>query len=134
DYVRSMPGFEEHPIYNYNNYHNAFDAKSGFVATKPVSLLYRKEVDRMVLVGAMYNASPAAAESDLDARLPLSIAHWHEHVDFCGPSPESVRAGTAKTDPSSVAAWLRIRTKEDCDKAGGRVTPPMFGSIAHVDL
>ena len=67
----------------------------------------------------------------LDARLPTSIAHWHEHVDFCGPQPEAVRSGKVKIDGATTAQWLKITTREACDAAGGRFVPRLFGWMAH---
>src|SRR5436305_12534337 len=88
----------------------------------------------MTLVGAMYAAPPAATTEDLDSRLPTSIAHWHEHVDFCGPNADSVRAGVQKIDAPSTAKWLKISTREECAAAGGRFVPRLFGWMAHVYL
>ena len=73
-----------------------------------------------------------ATIDDLDMRLPTSIAHWHEHVDFCAPNPEEVRAGKVKIDGPSTARWLKITTREACDAAGGRFVPRIFGWMAHV--
>lgn len=88
----------------------------------------------MKLVGAMYSAVPTSTPADLDARLPTSIAHWHEHVNFCSPSIDSVRAGTQKVDGASTARWLAISTRDACVAAGGRFVPRIFGWMAHVYL
>ncbi|MDQ6830526.1 MAG: hypothetical protein M3081_16835 [Gemmatimonadota bacterium] len=134
-YVKFLPQLEEQPIFHYNNIQNAFASFMGFDATKPVSLLYRKnKKGEMELAGAMYNAPPNATPEDLDARLPLGIAHWHEHVNFCGPTRESIRDGTAKTDPATAAMWLRITSRDECLAAGGRFVPRMFGWMTHVYL
>ena len=110
-YVKFLPWLEEQTIFHYNNIANVFATLSSFDPTKPVSLLYKKNLKgELTLVGAMYSAQPGATPDDLDARLPLGIAHWHEHVDFCGPTPESIRAGTEKVDAASTARWLKITT------------------------
>ena len=31
----------------------------------------------------MYTTSPDATEDELNQRLPLSIARWHKHINFC---------------------------------------------------
>src|SRR5947208_1722644 len=99
-YIKFLPWLEEQPIYHYNNIQNVLASVQQFDATKPVSLLYKKDAaGKMSLLGAMY-ASPAGSVEDMDARLPLGIAHWHEHVDFCGPNPDSIRAGAQKLDPA----------------------------------
>lgn len=134
-YVKFMPWLEDQAIFHYNNIGNVMATLVAFDAARPVSLLYKKDdKGAMKLVGAMYSAVPAATTADLDARLPTSIAHWHEHVDFCGPSPDSVRAGTQKVDGASTAKWLKISSRDECFAAGGRFVPRMFGWMAHVYL
>jgi len=134
-YVKFMPWLEEQSIFHYNNVANVMASLGTFDATKPVSLLYKKnDKGLMTLVGAMYAAVPSATPADLDARLPNSIAHWHEHVDFCGPDVDSIRVGSQKVDGPSTARWLAITTVEDCHAAGGRFVPRLFGWMAHVYL
>ncbi len=134
-YVKFLPWLEEQSIFHYNHIGNVFGTILGFDATKPVSLLYKKdEKGAMKLVGAMYAAPPGATVDDLDARLPTGIAHWHEHVDFCGPDRDSVRAGVQKIDAASTAKWLSISSREACAKAGGQFVPRLFGWMAHVYL
>src|SRR5207248_1804486 len=88
-YVKFLPWLADQRIYHYNNVQNVLATVSQFDATRPVSLLYKQDASgAMQLVGAMYAALPNATPDELDARLPLGIAHWHEHVDFCGPTPE----------------------------------------------
>jgi len=134
-YVKFMPWLEEQSIFHYNNIGNVLATLATFDPTKPVSLLYKKnDKGLMTLVGAMYAATPSATTTDLDARLPTSIAHWHEHVDFCGPYADSVRAGVQKVDGPSTARWLSINTRQACTAAGGRFVPRIFGWMAHVYL
>ena len=33
----------------------------------------------------MYTAPKRYSEDDLDQRIPLSVAQWHEHVNLCMP-------------------------------------------------
>lgn len=140
-YVRFLPWLEEQPIYHYNHVGNVLAAFSTFDAAKPVSLLYRKDAaGKLALVGAMYSALPNATPDDLDARLPLGVAHWHEHVDFCAPPRDSVRVtgttagGGLRVDGASLARWLAINTRDACTAAGGRFVPRLFGWMAHVYL
>lgn len=134
-YVRFMPWLDDLSIYHYNSIANVLATLGAFDATKPVSLLYKKDdKGAMKLVGAMYAAPPMATPDDLDARLPTGIAHWHEHIDFCGPNADSVRAGVQKIDAASTAKWLSISTREACTAAGGRFVPRLFGWMAHVYL
>ena len=134
-YVKFLPWLDDLSIYHYNSIANVFATLGGFDATKPVSLLYKKdEKGAMTLVGAMYAAPPNATPDDLDARLPTGIAHWHEHINFCGPNADSVRAGVQKIDAPSTAKWLSISTREECTAAGGRFVPRLFGWMAHAYL
>ena len=134
-YVKFLPWLESQSIFHYNNIENVVMTQTRFDAAKPVSLLYKKDAKGvMQLVGAMYGAPPDATPQALDSRLPTSVAHWHEHVDFCGPDPEAVRSGKQKIDGPSTARWLKISTRDACDAAGGRFVPRLFGWMAHVYL
>jgi hypothetical protein len=134
-YLKFLPWIESQSIFHYNNMENIMLTQRRFDAARPVSLLYKKQKDgSMKLVGAMYAAPPDATIEDLDVRLPTSIAHWHEHVDFCGPQPQDVRSGKVKIDGATTARWLKITTREACDAAGGRFVPRVFGWMAHVYL
>ena len=86
-YYRNMTVAEDQPIYHYNSLRNFHAASRGeFDPTKPVSLLYKKDAQgRLRLVGAMYASEESRASGDLDALLPVSMAHWHEHVNLCYP-------------------------------------------------
>jgi hypothetical protein len=130
-YVKFLPWLEEQDIYHYNNIQNVFTSISAFDPTKPSSLLYRRENGKLILVGAMYTALPGSTPDDLDARLPLGVAHWHEHVNFCGPRAQAVR-DAKQIDGAEVAKWLTITTREDCNAAGGQFVPRLFGWMAHV--
>jgi hypothetical protein len=130
-YVKFLPWLEEQDVYHYNNIQNVFTSISAFDATKPSSLLYRKENGKLVLIGAMYTALPGSTPHDLDARLPLGVAHWHEHVNFCGPKTQAVR-DAKQIDGAEVAKWLTITTREECNAAGGQFVPRLFGWMAHV--
>ncbi|MDQ2668048.1 MAG: hypothetical protein M3Z05_18905 [Gemmatimonadota bacterium] len=130
-YVKFMPWLDEQDMYHYNNIQNVFTSISSFDAAKPSSLLYRKENGKMVLLGAMYTALPGSTPDDLDARLPLGVAHWHEHVNFCGPKAHGVR-DAKQVDGAEVAKWLAITSREECTAAGGQFVPRLFGWMAHV--
>ena len=89
----------------------------------------------MTLVGAMYAAPPNAKPADLDARLPPSFAHWHEHVDFCGPYARFRARRRAKSRRARAPrVGSQINTRKDCTAAGGRFVPRIFGWMAHVYL
>src|SRR5580658_5991090 len=72
------------PQYHFTNYDNGREAATHFDPLKPTSLLYRKTADGgYKLVGAMYTDRVGANEDELNLRIPLSIARWHQHTNFC---------------------------------------------------
>ncbi len=117
--------------YHFTNYWNAFQARNTFDPSKPTSLLYEKNGDGYRLIGLMYTAKKDASEDELNSRIPLSIAQWHAHVNLC-LAPRA----TSKEDvlPNSTKFGLRgsIATKEECDAAGGKFMPQVFGWMVHV--
>jgi hypothetical protein len=38
----------------------------------------------------MYTASQQAIEHELNARIPLSVPHWHERINFCAAPADKV--------------------------------------------
>src|SRR3954462_2236704 len=109
-YYRNMPWLEDQPIYHYNSAHNADAAGRGqFDPSKPVSLLYKKnDRGQLSLVGAMYATSASAAPDSLDALLPISMAHWHQHVNLCYPSPALSHSLSGSVDADFVALMKEL--------------------------
>src|SRR5262249_23249563 len=85
-----MPNLPQ-PMYHFTNYRYALEAEVRFNPDHPTSLLYEKKGDGYTLVGAMFTAPAQLSEAELDRRIPLSVAQWHQHVNFCLP-PEGRRA------------------------------------------
>jgi hypothetical protein len=116
-------------MYHFTNYRNAFEAARSFNPEHPTSLLYEKVGDGYKLVGLMYTAPKRFTEDDLNQRIPLSIAQWHEHVNFC-------RAPAGKQDALSPKPKFGFRgsivTKEECDAAGGEFHPIVFNWMVHL--
>lgn len=119
------------PQYHFTNYAYAFEARRNFDPLKPTSLLYRKTADGgYKLIGAMYTDRVDASEEELNERIPLSIARWHQHVNFC-KAPEGQKA--AYFGPDAKFGLLgSITTKEACDAAGGEFHQHIFGWMVHV--
>src|SRR5689334_3115177 len=71
---------------------------------------------------------PVSAQEHLDARVPLSVAQWHLHVNICLPAPRD----------RGHADWTRfgfagaITTQAACDAAGGQFHSQFFGWMVHV--
>ena len=117
--------------YHFTKYENGRDAWSHFDPLKPTSLLYEKTADGgYKLVGAMYTDRVDATEEELNDRIPLSIARWHQHINFC-KAPAGQKA--AYFGPDAKFGLLgSITTKEACEGAGGEFHPHIFGWMVHV--
>lgn len=122
-------------MYHFTNYQYAREAAFAFNPEHPTSLLYEKHGDNYKLVGVMYTAPKRFTEDDLDARIPLSVAQWHEHVNFCRPPkdmplPEKMHG---LLDPDAKFGLKgSIHTQEACDAAGGTFLPVVFNWMLHV--
>jgi hypothetical protein len=119
------------PQYHFTNVKNAIAAQFAFDATKPTSLLYKKTGNGYELIGAMFTAPRTSTFADLNARAPLSIAHWHEHVNFC-----KAPAGATRADYLGPNARFGLKgsiaTADACQAAGGTFLPVIFNWMVHV--
>src|SRR5713101_3927721 len=116
------------PEYHFTNYRNGFLEAFTFDPARPTSLLYRKTATGYELVGAMYTMPKRAAEDQLDARVPLSVAMWHLHTNLCMPPKDQLRSA----DWSKFGLRGSIASQQACDAAGGRFRPSIFGWMVHV--
>lgn len=138
DYHKALAdGFEiflpniPQPQYHFTNYRNGLDARSHFDPLKPTSLLYSKTADGgFKLVGVMYTARVDATEADIDERVPLSIARWHQHINFC-KAPADQKAAYFGPD-AKFGLRGSITTRQACESAGGEFHPHLFGWMVHV--
>ena len=128
-----LPGVKQ-PTYHFTNRRYAVAEMFRFDPARPTSLLYRQDADGgFVLVGAMYTAPARTSLDELDRRIPLSVARWHEHVNWCLPPPgqparwRETRDGKPVFGPKSP-----IATAEACDVVAGRFLPRIFGWMVHV--
>jgi hypothetical protein len=123
-------------VYHFTNYRRAIWEGRSFDARKPSSLLYERRPDGgYTLVGAMYVARKDATPDELHARVPLSMAQWHAHVNICVP----LRGGRARWR-ETVNGQMKfgpagtISTKAECEREDARFIPQMFGWMVHVSL
>jgi hypothetical protein len=119
------------PQYHFTKYEFGREAWVHFDPLKPTSLLYTKTADGgYTLVGVMYTDKVRATEEELNERIPLSVARWHQHINFCkapaghkdeyfGPNAKYGLEGS-------------ITTKDACEAAGGEFRPHLFGWMVHV--
>ena len=116
--------------YHFTNYRYAFEAAISFNPEHPTSLLYEKHGDDYKLIGVMYTAPKNANWNELDQRIPLSVAQWHAHINMCIP-PED-RKKEAWGSNAKFGLTGSITTKPDCEAAGGKFMPQIFGWMVHV--
>ena len=93
--------------------------------------LYKKLSDGgYQLVGAMYTDRVDASVDELNERIPLSIARWHQHTNFCKAPADR----KAEYFGPEARFGLRgsITTKAACEAAGGEFHPHIFGWMVHV--
>ncbi len=117
-------------MYHFTNYGFGVEAAFHFNPEHPTSLLYEKHGDDYKLIGVMYTAPKRLTEDRLDERVPLSVAQWHEHVNFCRP-PMDKRAEMLAPHPQ-FGLRGSITTQEACDAAGGTFLPVVFNWMVHV--
>lgn len=114
--------------YHFTNYANGFLEAFSFDAARPTSLLYKKTAAGYELVGAMYTMPRRANEEQLNERVPLSIATWHQHTNLCMP-PLGQRL---TADYKKFGLNGSIATQEACNAAGGAFHPVVLGWMVHV--
>jgi hypothetical protein len=133
-YKLFLPQVKHQKQYHYTSYANAFAAAFHFDPSKPTSLLYADDKDgKKQLIGVMYTAPARFTEDQLNERVPLSVAQWHQHVNLCMP-PKDKRAELL--DPSSEVHHKfgllgSIATESECTTAGGTFKPRIFGWMIH---
>ncbi len=116
-------------IYHFTNYWNAMKAGFSFDPAEPTSLLYKKVNGTYVLAGAMFTAPRRFSEDQLNARVPLSVARWHKHVNLCLPPRGS---DIHEVDWKEFGPDGSIATQHACQEADGRWIPQIFGWMVHV--
>ena len=118
-------------MYHFTNWEYAMEAAFRFNPEHPTSLLYEKlPQGGYKLIGAMYTAPARLTDAQLDARIPLSIAQWHEHTNFC----QAPKGREKEYFGAHALFGLQgsITTEEHCKAAGGTFRPRIFGWMVHV--
>jgi dienelactone hydrolase len=126
----------KHAIHHLSNWAWARAEARRFDPAKPTSLLYRETADgALQLVGAMYTAPASATPAELDQRIPVGLARWHQHINWCAPKAESGLQWLATQDGSLLyGPRSPIATREACDATGGVFYPRVFGWMVHVTI
>jgi hypothetical protein len=117
-------------MYHFSKWQYAAEAAFHFDPSKPTSLLYEKHGSEYRLIGAMYTAPYRFTEEQLNDRVPLSVAQWHQHVNLCRPPRGREREMLGKNPQFGLQG--SISTQAACDAAGGTFMPHVFGWMVHV--
>src|ERR1700683_3619697 len=81
------PEFKQQKVVHFTRSWYALKAEFTFNPLEPTSLLYQRTPDGgYKLIGAMYTDRKGATLDELNERVPLSVARWHRHVNFCIPA------------------------------------------------
>jgi hypothetical protein len=81
----------------------------------------------------MYTASRRTSEDELNDRIPLSVARWHRHVNWCIPRSRAKQRWSETSNGRPIFGPLGVSTKEECDAADGRFIPQAFGWMVHAN-
>lgn len=151
-------------VYHFTDYATAQQEYIGHSdLAHPGSILYAKNSSgEYVLVGAMYSAPADYTYDQLDAIIPLSVAHWHAHTNICLPRGITLgdvlrgdvgashldMPGMLPVSSSPSAAGInqrlgfladgrfgftgKIADAADCQAAGGHFLKQAFGWMVHV--
>jgi len=131
-----MPNVKQQHTYHFTNNRNALLEVFRFDPNRPTSILYERDANgRLTLVGAMYTVPRRSRASRLDARIPLSIARWHRHVNWCTPPKGQFdRWGEWKNGTPVFGPESPIATKAECEDVGGEFHPNLFGWMIHANV
>ena len=129
-YIQGNPGVVQ-PQYHFTNNANVRLADTQFDPTRPSSLLYyQTPTQHFKLEGVMYTDSTSATEDELNQRIPLSVARWHEHTNFCGAPANKVKEYHG--EHPKFGMFGSIHTAEACKAEGGTFMPVVFSWMIHV--
>jgi hypothetical protein len=117
-------------MYHFTKWQYAVGEAFRFDPSKPTSLLYEKHGSEYKLIGAMYTAPFRFSEDQLNDRIPLSVAQWHQHVNMCRPPRGREREMLGKNPQFGLQG--SISTQAACEAAGGTFMPHVFGWMVHV--
>ena len=129
-YVIANPKLKQ-PQYHFISNANTREADLHFDPRKPTALLYRRTPKQEYqLEGVMFTASPDATEEELNERIPLSIARWHRHINYC-EAPED-RISDYQSARPKFGMFGSINTEEACKAERGIFHAHMFTWMIHI--
>jgi hypothetical protein len=135
-YKMFLPDVKNQRVYHFTNNGRAFLAAFHFDPSKPTSVLYKRGADgKLHLIGAMYTMPRNASMERLDDRVPLGLARWHEHVNWCVPKQGDVARWIEQKDGKPLfGPESPIATKAACDAVNGDFHPNLFGWMLHANV
>ena len=130
------PEIRNQKVYHFTRGLNAVQEAFRFDPAKPTSLLYTKGADgTLVLVGGMYTAPKRFSPEKLDERIPLSIARWHKHVNWCVPPRGQRERWLERANGQPVfGPESPIATRKACDAVGGVFHESPLGWMVHANV
>lgn len=129
------PQLKNQRVYHFTSTKQAIANAFRFNAAKPTSLLYKKDsAGNFVLFGAVYTAPKRSSAAKLDERVPLGVAQWHKHVNWCLPPKGDDARWLEKRNGRPVFGPLGVATREECSAAGGRFQNEVFGWMVHANV
>jgi len=135
-YKMFLPNVKQQKVYHFTNYGRAFMEAVRFDPAKPTSILYSRGADgKLQLVGAMYTMPKNASLDRLNDRVPLGVARWHKHVNWCLPKRGSESRYLERKNGHPVfGPESPIATKAECDAVNGDFHPNLFGWMIHANV
>ncbi len=135
-YRMFLPQVKDQRVYHFTNSWRAVQEGFRFDPTRPTSILYKRGANgKLELVGAMYTAPRRFTPEKLDERVPLSIARWHKHVNWCVPKHGEAQRWLEQDDGAPLfGPESPIATKEGCERVGGVFHPVLFGWMLHANV
>jgi len=135
-YKLFLPNVKQQHVFHFTNGRHALGETFRFDPEKPTSVLYKRGTDGALhLIGAMYTMPKGAKLSRLDDRIPLSIARWHKHVNWCVPRKgDDARWFEQKNGKPVFGPESPIATKAECDSVRGDFHPNLFGWMIHANV
>lgn len=135
-YRMFAPQIKNQKVYHFTRGWSAVQEAFRFDPAKPTSLLYTKRADgAFVLVGGMYTAPKRFSLDKLDERIPLSVARWHKHVNWCVPPHGQRERWLERANGQPVfGPESPIATKQACDAVGGVFHESLLGWMVHANV
>ena len=135
-YRMFAPQIRNQKVYHFTRGWSAVQEAFRFDPAKPTSLLYVKGDDgKFVLVGGMYTAPKRLSLDKLDERIPLSVARWHKHVNWCVPPHGRGERWLERANGQAVfGPESPIATKQACDAVGGIFHESLLGWMVHANV